>query len=588
MRYDESIQQTVTSPGNLKAAPLPTLNSPPAAAHTSVSLTAGAERFEPVRETSHGKVITLAFLSERLPASVIVGQLARDLRRETGSSVALIQLLPWNTPSTAPPNTMDRVLDGAALPIEFPLGLAGLNQLRLGVNGEAPAEGTLNAWLEKLRRQFKYVLIQADTRLISSPVLTEFLLASDVSCPFMRVSGEDAYELDLLVRELRSRRAEFRAGKFKPVVCLGKNETVGDFDLRLERIGVPTPIFVRACPQRDGAEKAPGEPAALFGADVRRLARHLGGCLIGLALSSGGAKGLAHIGVIQVLEEHGIEVDVVAGSSMGAYVGALWNYGCDGRKLEALARELEVPMALWRLIDPVFPPRRGFLRGTAVKRRVMRTIGDVKFADLVRPLHVVAANLDTLERVVFSTGEVATAVHASVAVPGICVPVEIGDETFIDGGVVDPLPVDVLREMGVARIIAVNVIPTPDRIRDFLQVERELAQHPKKRAQKILRDLFPIDRELNYFARGNILEILMRSIHGAQIRVAEASCRQADVVLRPDVCDDRWVDYRSPGKYITRGRLIAAQHLDEMLALTRPKGKAHEHPPTSISMGGLT
>ncbi len=83
---------------------------------------------------------------------------------------------------------------------------------------------------------------------------------------------------------------------------------------------------------------------------------------------------------------------------------------------------------------------------------------------------------------VFSSGEVADAVHASIAVPGICVPVKIDGETYVDGGIVDPLPVDVLREMGISRIIAVNAIPTPDRIRYCRQAERELAQlSPKTR-----------------------------------------------------------------------------------------------------------
>ena len=92
------------------------------------------------------------------------------------------------------------------------------------------------------------------------------------------------------------------------------------------------------------------------------------------------------------MEENGIEVDVVAGASMGAYVGALWAHGCDGGELERLSRELERRWALWSLIDPAFPPRRGFLRGIAVKKRLMRTIGESSFADLARPLRVVAAN----------------------------------------------------------------------------------------------------------------------------------------------------------------------------------------------------
>jgi NTE family protein len=261
---------------------------------------------------------------------------------------------------------------------------------------------------------------------------------------------------------------------------------------------------------------------------------------------------------------------------MGAYVGSLWAYGNNGPELERIAREMEGRWALWSLIDPAFPPRQGFLRGYAVKKRLMRTIGHARFADLARPLRVVAGNLATLERVVFTSGEVAAAVHASCAVPGVCVPVTLDEETYIDGGIVDPLPVDVLREMGVSKVIAVDVIPTPDRIRASLEAGREPKRCRERSVRNFLRRLFPVNQQLNYFARGNLFEILMRSLYGAQIRVAEASSRQADLVLRPDISDDRWLDYRHPGKFIALGRQAAEQRLDEIKALVARKEFEHE------------
>jgi NTE family protein len=236
---------------------------------------------------------------------------------------------------------------------------------------------------------------------------------------------------------------------------------------------------------------------------------------------------------------------------------------------------MEGRWALWSLIDPVFPPRQGFLRGFAVKKRLMRSIGAARFGDLVRPLRVVAGNLETLERVVFASGEVATAVHASIAVPGICVPITIDGQAYIDGGVVDPLPVDVLREMGISRVIAVDAIPTPDRIRYGLQAERELAKQAESRVRKLFRKV-PLDQQVNYFARGNLFEILMRSVQGAQIRVAEASCELADLVLRPEICDDRWSDCGNPGKFIKLGREVAEKHLEEIIALVSKKAPTYE------------
>jgi len=81
--------------------------------------------------------------------------------------------------------------------------------------------------------------------------------------------------------------------------------------------------------------------------------------------------------------------------------------------------------------------------------------------------------------------------------------------------------------------------------------------------------MLPLDKQLNYFAPGNLFEILARSIHGAQIRLADASCRLADLVLRPDICDDRWLDCRNPGRFIALGRQAAEAQLDQIKALAR-------------------
>jgi NTE family protein len=224
------------------------------------------------------------------------------------------------------------------------------------------------------------------------------------------------------------------------------------------------------------------------------------------------------------------------------------------------------------------------LRGYSVKRRLQQTIGDVEFPDLVRPLRVLATNLDTLGRVVFSSGSVATAVHTSIAVPGIFVPVRVGDESFVDGGIVDPLPTDVLLEMGIRKIIAVNAMPSPEYLRLSLQAREELRAHPVRLAKELARKFLPFNRHINYFARGNILEILMHSVHGAQVRMAEDSCRHARVVLRPDVGHDSWLDFRNPGQYIQAGREAAGQHLAEIKALVQEKETHYEPRPITASL----
>jgi NTE family protein len=525
-------------------------------------------------ETSHGRVVSLAFLSRDLPAASFTRPLSQYLRTQTGAKIALVRFTPAGNP----------VVENDPLPVNLTVDMdrppalpmssedAGAHLVNVNIGNESYPPGWTTSLLEQLRKRFEYVLIEAVTEDLPAPLLFDLLRHSNRSYMFVRASNEDVYHLDLLVHELRRQLTDEEI-QLKPALCLGEGEMVDGYDSLIRRVAGPPEVFIRHCSKSaDGQTNS----SALFQADLRRLSREISDSLVGLALSSGAAKGLSHIGVIQVLEENGIEVDVVAGSSMGAYVGATWAFGLDGQQLEKLAREMESRWSLWSLIDPVFMPRQGFIRGYGVKKRLMRSIGHVRFAELQRPFRAIATNLETLERVVFSTGEVAEAVHASIAVPGICVPVKIGDETYVDGGIVDPLPVDVLREMGVSRVIAVNAIPTPDRIRYCIQAERELAQFSRKRAREIIRKWFPLGTHLNFFARGNILEILMRSIHGGQVRMAESLGEGADITLHPQICDDHWVDFREPGRFILPGRQIAERYLDEIKALVSRKAVKHE------------
>ena len=584
MNLEPSVGENETRLSSLRKAPLESLE------HRSYYPPCHPMGWRPPREpiptVPRHRVVTLAFLSDRIPATLISEQLARALCAETTASVVLVRLEPGEGASAGDNGAQPDLFlqDGLRLPPQVIKTEGGFHFYALRVKSDAASPDNLAIWVSQLSEQYQYVVIEVLAAERPPRWFTEILARSDLAYLFVQPSSENVYHLDQVMRELRPRCPNAGAHA-KPVLCLASGEQVDGFDMLVQRVTTPVHMCVHGCPKMIGTRVPVPEagPTGTFGADVRRLAREVGGGLVGLALSSGAAKGFAHIGVIQVLEENGIEVDVIAGASMGAYIGAIWASGCDGQELERLAREMEKPWSLWTLIDPVFPPRQGFLRGFAVKARLMRSIGHARFADLPRPLRVIAGNLETLEREVFASGEVATAVHASIAVPGICVPVAINGETYIDGGIVDPLPVDVLREMGVARVIAVDAIPSPDRIRYGLQTERELARLNDTPARKLFRKVLPVNQQLNYFAHGNLFEILMRSVHGAQIRVAEASCQLADIVLRPDICDDRWVDCRNPSRFIALGREVAERHLQEIKALVARKETTYDLAPAPVA-----
>lgn len=514
-----------------------------------------------------GKLSVLVYVSADLPSRFITNQLARRLRAETGESVVQVQFVAETAGLRS--SLTDTVLtETSPLLNILPQDENAVAGARVAIGIGAPSNAALGGLFQRLRRRFQHVLVEVVADQFPVERLTACMVQAGKAVFFLRRTEQELYHLDLLLHELRPRVNGHLPGQLKPVLCLAPGERADGFDARLEPTGMSAADFLHECPP---AVDAPASSAGRFARDLRRFARDIGDRLIGLALSSGGAKGFAHIGIIQVLEENGIEVDVIAGASMGAYVGALHAFGCDGAKLEQLAHEMEARWALWSLIDPVFPPRQGFIRGDAVEHRLQRTVGDAQFSDLVCPVRIVATSLTTLERVVFSSGPISTAVRASTSVPGICVPLRIGDESYIDGGIVDPLPTDVLHEMGIRRIIAVNTVGAPDQIRRQLLLGRE------RKIRERQGELQQLAQHLNYFAPGNILEILMTSIHGAQLRVAEASGRLASVVLHPETATtERWLDFRHPGHHIAAGRAAALAQLTEIKRVIQLKGASHE------------
>lgn len=173
---------------------------------------------------------------------------------------------------------------------------------------------------------------------------------------------------------------------------------------------------------------------------------------LGLALGAGGARGFAHVGVLKVLERHGIVPDVVAGASMGAMVGAAYAAGLTPHQIEQFilkTRILEL-IEFDRTGMAVFSTRRigALIRGA---------IGDLDFRDLARPLAVVAGSVGHGRLVVLQEGSVVEAVLASIALPGIFTPGRHGDDYLFDGGILEPVPCDATRRLGASRVIAVDL-----------------------------------------------------------------------------------------------------------------------------------
>ncbi|KIL44774.1 patatin-like phospholipase family protein [Jeotgalibacillus soli] len=216
---------------------------------------------------------------------------------------------------------------------------------------------------------------------------------------------------------------------------------------------------------------------------------------IGLALGSGGARGFAHLGVLKVLKDENIHIDMIAGSSMGSLIGALY---CAGHDLEDLYRLANTFHSKYFVDFTV--PRMGFISGEKIKQFIKLFTHQKKLEDLAIPLAIVATDIVKAERVVFIEGPIDIAVRASISIPGIFVPQKVGDRLLVDGGVIDRVPSSVVREMGADIVIGVDVS----------QVKR--------------------NADIN-----TIYDVIMQSIDILQMQVLQYKATTSDVLISPKV-----------------------------------------------------
>ncbi|MBK7218602.1 MAG: patatin-like phospholipase family protein [Candidatus Promineofilum sp.] len=182
---------------------------------------------------------------------------------------------------------------------------------------------------------------------------------------------------------------------------------------------------------------------------------------LGLVLGGGGARGLAHFGVLRVLQREKIPIACIAGTSMGGLVGALFAAGVPAERVEEEVLRLSRVTEQIRLVDVELSAAGLSIRGRRIYNFMADLLGeDLTFADLPLPLAMVAVDIHTGREVILQGGLVIDAVRATISVPGVFMPVDLGDYRLVDGGVLDNVPVDVARGMGATRTIAVDVLPS--------------------------------------------------------------------------------------------------------------------------------
>ena len=254
---------------------------------------------------------------------------------------------------------------------------------------------------------------------------------------------------------------------------------------------------------------------------------------VGLALGGGAARGLAHIGVIQALEENGLMPDLVVGTSVGSLVAALWASGKSGRDLALIADAMdETAFADWSY------PGRGLIRGEALAKFVREKTNNRLIEQMRIPLGIAATDLDSGAAVLFQRGDTGTAVRASSAVPAVFQPVRIGTREYVDGGLSAPIPVHHALQMGADFVIAVDISAIPEGA-------------PTGDAARMLMQTF--------------------AIMGKTLKNYEL--KDAGLVLQPSLAGVSGADFTTRRQSIKAGRDVTIAHLGDLRARLAAKSR---------------
>lgn len=257
---------------------------------------------------------------------------------------------------------------------------------------------------------------------------------------------------------------------------------------------------------------------------------------IGLALGGGAARGIAHIGVLRALEANHIKIDCIAGTSAGAVAGAAYARGTSPDALKEMAVSMGVRD--WASLADVRIPHGGFIAGNRIVSLLKVIIGEADFKDLKLPFACVACDLYSGEEVVINRGSVLEGVRASISIPLVFSVVEYEGRYLVDGGLINQVPVNVVRSMGADIVIAVNVIPALN--------NRQKKWITKKAKQP------------------GIFDVMMQVIDITNVKTVRDSLEGADVVINPDTRDFNSADFHQVKELILQGEIAGELAIPEI------------------------
>ena len=302
------------------------------------------------------------------------------------------------------------------------------------------------------------------------------------------------------------------------------------------------------------AEHVLTEPWSPAAPPLRRLARKLLGMSVGIALGGGAAFGIAHVGVLRTLEENGIVVDLTAGTSFGSLVALGYAAGLRPSEMESVAARIGNKRTTISALDLTLT-RPGFLAGRRLKAIFSPAFGSAQFFEhLTLPCKTVATDIESGERVTIGDGRLEDAFRASCSVPILWAPVRREGRTLVDGAIVDPVPADVVREMGADICIAVNVVPT---------LQKGVTT-VVSRASRAINSLNPFSYINESRLMPNILDVGMNSLQMLQYELGNFKALSGDVRLNVDLSSYTWIEFYRALELIERGAQAAETIVPEV------------------------
>lgn len=546
-------------------------------------------RMLPTKTNVDHRIIAVYSPIHRTGSSTYATNLALEIEKQTHRKVILVSINPVDKvqPSMAnddaapywlkqPVLLRDIVDNYEKLQESIVRGQLNVDMLNVVFEaGDQVLVESISHFVTTLVSDYHFAIVDLPTE--KDMIVVKTLTQSDIVHLLTKDKPDDLKAISLMITELTERMKENFNPDFLKVIVTS-NEKIAPMNLSEISHEIDFPVYARfpyidpaglntvlSCEMLTIRLPWPNSPYAM---EVRRIARQISGVLVGLALGGGAALGIAHIGVLRVLEQEKIPIDMISGSSMGALIASFWVTGKDSQGLEILARDFEKKSEMVRLLCDLVISPAALIGGKKIVRWLKsRGLEGKTFYDTRIPLKIISYDILRREELVLESGPLADAVRQSISIPGVMEPVRMKDRWVIDGGVLNPLPTNVLLQGGAKKIIAVNVLQSPEQVmKGYLEEQRQNAvddqviflSSPKKYL------VIKLLRFLSRIFNPNVSDIIVRTLQASEYVIALESARSADVAIHPDLSYINWYELDKVDDLIKRGEEAARAALPQI------------------------